>query len=75
MSWLNYCPLVWMCHSRGLNNKINNMQKRARKIVYHDKQSDLKDLLQKDKSVSIQMNNLQYLAAEIYRVKMVSLQK
>ena len=51
------------------------MQKRARKIVYHDKQSDLKDLLQKDKSVSIQMNNLQYLAAEIYRVKMVSLQK
>ena len=51
------------------------MQKRARKIVNQDKKSDLKDLLQKDKSVSIQMNNLQYLATEICKVKMASLQK
>ena len=43
--------------------------------MYQDKKSDLKDLLQKEKSVSIHMNNLQYLATEIYKVKMVSLQK
>ena len=24
-SQFNYCPLVWMCHNRGLNNKINNI--------------------------------------------------
>ena len=25
-SQFNYCPLVWMCHSRAMNNKINNLQ-------------------------------------------------
>ena len=29
MTQFNYCLLVWMCHSRGLNNKINHMHKRA----------------------------------------------
>ena len=69
MSQFNYCPLVWMCHSRGLNNKINNIHKRALRIVYQDKKSNLQDLLQKDNSVSIHMKNLQYLATEIYKVK------
>ena len=32
MPQCNYCPLVWMCHSRGLNNKINNKRKRALRI-------------------------------------------
>ena len=69
MSQFNYCPLVWMCHSRGLNNKINNIHKRALKIVYQDKKSNLQVLLQKDNSVSIHMKNVQYLATEIYKVK------
>ena len=64
MSQFNYCPLVWMCHSRGLNNKISNIHKRALKIVYQDKKSNLQDLLQKEKSVSIHMKNLQYFATE-----------
>ena len=37
--------------------------------MYQDKKSNLQDLLQKDKSVSIQMKNLQYLATETYKVK------
>ena len=69
MSQFNYCPLVWMCHSRGLNNKINNIHKRGLRIVYHDKKSNLQDLLQKDNSVSIHMKNLKYLATEIYKVR------
>ena len=69
MSQFNYCPLVRMCHSRGLNNKINNIHKRALRIVYQDKKSNLQDLLQKNNSVSIHMKNLQYLATEIYKVK------
>ena len=28
-SQFNYCPLVWMFHSRYLNNKINKLQERA----------------------------------------------
>ena len=69
MSQFNYCPLVWMCHSRGLNNKINNIHKRVLRIVYQDKKSNIQYLLQKYKSVSIHMKNLQYLATEIYKVK------
>ena len=69
MPQFNYCPLIWMCHSRGLNNKINNIHKRALRIMYQHKKSNLQDLLQKDNSVSIHMKNLQYLATEIYKVK------
>ena len=70
MSQFNYCPLVWMCHSSGPNNKINNIHKRALRIVYQDKKSTLQeDLLEKDNSVPIHKKNLQYLATEIYKVK------
>ena len=29
MSHFSYCPLVWMCHSRTLNNNINELHERA----------------------------------------------
>ena len=35
----SYCPLVWMCHSRANNNKINRLHERCLQIVYNDKQS------------------------------------
>ena len=28
-SQFNYCPIVWMCHSRSLNNKVNHIHERA----------------------------------------------
>ena len=68
-SQFNYCPLVWMCHSRTLNNRINNIHLRALRIVYQDKQLSFEELLQKDNSVSVHMKNLQYLATEIFKVK------
>ena len=58
-----------MCHGRGLNNKINNIHERALRIVYHDKISSFKTLLKRDKSTSIHMKNLQYLATELFKVK------
>ena len=58
-----------MCHGRGLNNKINNLHERALRIVYQDKKSNFETSLQRDKSVSIHIKNLQYLAADIYKVK------
>ena len=36
-SQFNYCPLVWMCHSRSLNNKIHRVQERALRMVCRDK--------------------------------------
>ena len=69
-SQFNYCPSVWMCYSRSLNNRINRIQERALRIVYRDYNSSLKELLQKDKYISIHQKILQYLPIEIYKVKM-----
>ena len=33
-SQLSYCPLIWMFHSRRLNNKINSIHERALRITY-----------------------------------------
>ena len=58
-----------MCHSTGLNNRINNLHKRALMIVYQDKISDFETLLKNDESVTIHVGNLHYLVSEIYKVK------
>ena len=58
-----------MCHCRKLNNKINRLQERALHIVYNNKSSTFYQLLEKDKSVTIYTRNLQYLATEVFRVK------
>ena len=41
-SQLGHCPLVWMFHSRSLNNKINQMHERASIITYNDKSSSFR---------------------------------
>ena len=67
-SQFNYCPLVWMCHSRALNNKINRLHERCLRIIYNDKHSSFHDLLEKDRSVSVHSRNLQLLAIEMFTV-------
>ena len=32
----NYCPLIWMFHSRQMNNQINMMIRKALSLVYKD---------------------------------------
>ena len=49
-SQFGYCPLVWMFHNRGLNNKINCLHKRALKLTCKDKSSSFQELLEKDNS-------------------------
>ena len=39
--------------------------------MYRDYKSSFKELLQKDKSMAIHQRNVQYLAIEIYKVRMV----
>ena len=57
-SQFSYCPLIWMCHSRTINNKINKLHKRCLPIIYNDKKSSFKELLETDKSVPIHINPL-----------------
>ena len=69
MFQVGYCPLVWISHSRTLNNRINGLHKRALSLVYNDFSSRFSELLEKDKSVTIHHRNLQTLAYEIFKVK------
>ena len=52
-SQFGYCPLVWMLHSRTLNNRINRIHERALRVVYNDNVSSFEEMLQKDDSVTI----------------------
>ena len=67
-SQFNYCPLVWMCHNRGFNNRINRLHERCLRITYNDKTSSFQELLEKDGSTSIHDHNLQILATEMFKV-------
>ena len=62
-----YCPLLWMCHSRRLNNKINTLYERCLCLIYNDYKSTFADLLEKDNSFSIHYRNIRTLAVEIYK--------
>ena len=62
-------PLVWMNHSRILNNRINGLHKRVLSLTYNDFSLSFSELLEKDKSVTIHHRNLQTLAYEIFKVK------
>ena len=68
-SQFGYCPLIWMFHSRTMNNRINNLHERALRLVYNDSISSFQELLEKDKTVTIHHRNLQKLVTEIYKVK------
>ena len=65
---LNYCPIIWMFHSRCLNNKTNRLHERCLRMIYNDKISNSEELLNKDNSVSIHRSNIHALAIEIYKV-------
>ena len=65
-SQFGYCPLIWMFHSRRLNNKINSVHEITLRITYQDRISTFQELLNKDNSVSIHYRNLQALATEMF---------
>ena len=66
-SQFNYCPLIWMLHSRTLNNKVNRIHERALRTVYSDYNSSFNELLDKDGSFTIHQRNVQSLAIEIFK--------
>ena len=57
-----------MCHSRINNTKINKLHKRCLRIIYNDKMSSFKNLLENDDSASVHNRNLQVLAADILKI-------
>ena len=65
----NYCPLIWMLHSRSNNNKIKHLHERCLRLIYNDKRSSYDELLINNGAVSIHHRNIQRLAAEMFKVK------
>ena len=68
-----YCPLIWMFHSRRLNNEINRIHERALRITCKDRSSTFQELVEKDNSISIHHRNVQMLAIEITKLCMAFL--
>ena len=66
-SQINYCSLIWMLHSRTMNNKINRLHERSLRILHSDQSSTFEELLERDKTFSIHHKNVQSLAIEIYK--------
>ena len=65
-SHYNYCPLIWMFHSRTLNSKVNQLHEKALRILYGDYKSKFDELLEKDGSFSMHHRNIQRLAIMNY---------
>ena len=59
LSQFSYCPLVWMCHSCELNNRINRLHERSLHVVYRDNISSFEELLFRDKSFTIHERDIQ----------------
>ena len=68
-SQFGYCSLIWMYHSRVLNNKIHKLHERALRLVYKTNTSSFDELLTMDNSYTIHHRNVQKLAIEMYQVK------
>ena len=67
-SQFNYCSVIWICYSRVLNNKIDRLHERCLRLIYNNKISTFKELLEKDNAVSIHNRKIQELAIEMHKV-------
>ena len=68
ISQFSHCPLIWICHSRKFNNQISKLHERALILVFNDKSSSFRGLLERDYSVTIIQNrNIQILLTEILK--------
>ena len=63
-----YCPLIWMFHSRPLNNKIKSINEKSLRITYQDHISTFQELLNKNNSISIYHRNLEVLVTEMFKI-------
>ena len=70
MSQFSFSPLLSMFCDRSLNSKIDSLHFRSLKIAYNDNLSSFEELLSKDKSVRVHHRNIQFLAIEMYKVKL-----
>ena len=64
ISQFSYCPLIWMCRSRNINNQKIKLHERALRLNYNNESSSFWELLEWDKPVTIHERNIQVLLKE-----------
>ena len=64
-----YCPLIWRCHNRAVNNKINYLHEELLRTIYKDNTSSFEDLLKRDKSFTVHQRNIQLRTTELFKVE------
>ena len=62
LTQFSYCPLVWMCHSCELNNRINRLHERSLRFVYRDNINSFEEF-------TIHKRNIQNITIELLIVK------
>ena len=67
--YFSYCPLIWMFHTRALEQRINRLHERCLRIIYSDTTSSFEDLLKLDKSSTFHQKAIQSLAIELFKAK------
>ena len=70
------CPLVWMFHSRKLNNRINNIHERALRIVFRNYESTFHQLFIHEHALRIVFRDYQSTFQQLLKQnKSVSIHK
>ena len=70
-SQFSYCPFIWMFHSLRMERRKNKIHQRTLRLIYpSDSKLTFKEVLEKNKTVSIHQKNLQVLATEIFKTKL-----
>ena len=68
-SQFSYAPLVWMLHSKTVQNRINKVHEKFLKLLYDDHDSNFKELLDKEGTFTIHQINTQKLMIEMFKAK------
>ncbi len=65
---LNYCPLIWMNRNKTDMKHIENVQKRAlRMVVFNDYSSSYQELLKRTKTCTLEIRWKRQLVTEFYK--------
>ncbi len=64
---LNYCSLIWMNRNKIDMKHIENVQKRALRMVFNDYSSSYQELLKWDKTCTLEIRWKRQLVTEVYK--------
>lgn len=64
----NYCPIIWHSCSAKSAHKLERLQERALRFVYHDYTSSYEDLLSRDNLPTLHLRRIRSIAFEVHKL-------